>query len=84
MVCKFSATFTSLENYYFDEHNVRTFEEPLAGLSNIQIEVIDDVLICSFTRDNMNAVKNYFSIDETIQTRFIGVYGELTSNFVFS
>lgn len=80
VVCKSRTTGSSIEHYYNSgfRSTVLVASNPTLGISNAQVQIQNNNLICSFTRDNSNTgSSNYFRITPTTSIFMIAAYGPI-------
>lgn len=81
VICK-SSPFNAVEHYYNGFFVAMPFPNPNVGISRASVEVIDNIAVCRFTRENALAgVENYYQITSLSATNLIGAYGLVKSNF---
>lgn len=78
VICK-SSPFNAVEHYYNDFFVAMPFANPNVGISRTSVEVIDNIAVCRFTRQNSLGVENYYQVTPESATNLIGAYGLLKS-----
>ena len=60
--------------------NLIDSSDPTLGITSSSVKIIDDTMVCSFTRQNSNANVNYFSLSKSNLHYLIAAYGRLSTN----
>ena len=79
VVCQSTSTGTSIAHYYNSmsyQSNLLVSSNPTIGISNGNVTTANNILRCSFTRDNSNSAANYFKITSQTTIYMIAAYGK--------
>lgn len=78
VICK-GSPFNAVEHYYNDFFVAMPLPNPNVGISRASVEVIDNIAVCKFTRENALGAENYYQITSQSATNLIGAYGLVKS-----